>query len=92
MALHNVQALTLSGVKTGNIILHLVFRSAQETTSSDMAELYGVRAETIQAENLLRSARERGLQILELNPSYGAQGLILFETWQMEEGTDRMGI
>jgi hypothetical protein len=54
--------------------------------------LYGVRAETIQAENLLRSARERGLQILELNPSYGAQGLILFETWQMEEGTDRMGI
>jgi hypothetical protein len=60
LALQNVQALTLSGVKTGNIILDLVFRNAQETTSSDMAELYGVGIETPQAENLLRSAREGG--------------------------------
>jgi hypothetical protein len=87
LVLQNVHALTLSGVKTGNIILDLVFRSAQETTPSDMAGLYEVDVEGTQTENLLKSARGRDLQILELNPSYGAQGLILFETWGIKEGT-----
>ncbi|SRR6266478_1249958 len=86
LVLQNVQALTLSGAKAGNIILDLVFRSAQETTSSDIVELYEVDTETAQTENLLNSARERNLQILELNPSYGAQGLILFGTWEIKEG------
>jgi hypothetical protein len=90
--LQNVHAVTLSGVKAGNIILDLVFRNAQEITSSDIAELYEIDAETTQAENLMKSARERGLQILELNSSYGAQGLILFETWQIKERSDGLNV
>ena len=86
LALDGVQALILSRVKAGNIIFDLVFRAAQETTASDMAELYEVGIETTQAENLLQAARDKGLQILELNPSYGAQGLILFESCRIEEG------
>jgi len=36
-----------------------------------------------QASALLASAREQHLQLLELNPSYGAEGLILFEKWEI---------
>jgi hypothetical protein len=37
------------------------------------------------SKNLLRSVQAKKLQILELNPSYGAQGLILFETCRIKE-------
>jgi len=90
LALHGVQALTISGAKAGNIILDLVFLSSHEVTSSDIGELYGVDANTEQAEKLLRTTQEKELQILEFNPSYGAQGLILFETCEINEGVDRM--
>jgi len=85
LVLEGIQALTISGVKEGNIIFDLVFRDAQQTTASDMAELYEVGPDTEQARNLLQSARDKKLQILELNSSYGAQGLILFETGRIKE-------
>lgn len=88
LSLNGVQALTFSEVKAGNIILDLVLRDAQEVTPSDIEELYGVTADTPQAKTLLNNARDKNLQLLELNPSYGAQGLILFETWTLNERTD----
>jgi hypothetical protein len=80
-----VRAVTLSGVKGGNIILDLVFRSANEMTLSDAAELYGVDADSDQAANLLKSLTGKDRQILELNPSYGAQGLFLFQTFEINK-------
>lgn len=85
LILEGVQALTLSGVKQGNIILDLVFRPTQEITQSDMEELYGVGADTPQVMNLLKTATERQLQVLELSPSYGAQGLVLFQEWNLRQ-------
>jgi hypothetical protein len=47
--LEAVDRLTLSEIKQGNIILDLVFRSAGELTRADMAELYSVDADALQA-------------------------------------------
>jgi hypothetical protein len=90
LILRGLQAMTLSGVREGNIILDLVFRSAREATSSDVQELYDPGENTEQATTLLQALQEKGLQILELNPSYGAQGLFLFESFEIIEATDKM--
>jgi hypothetical protein len=80
LVLQEVDALTLSEIKRGNIILDLVFRSSGELTRSDTAELYSVDVDAPQATDLLRAEREQGFQLLEINASYGAQGLVLFQT------------
>ena len=85
LALEGVQALTISEVKEGNIIFDLVFRDAQQATPSDIAELYEVSPDSEQSKNLLRSAHDKKLRILELNSSHGAHGLILFETGRIKE-------
>jgi hypothetical protein len=85
LALGGVEALALKGIKQGNITLDLVLRSAQEITHSHSEELYGVDAGTPQVTSLWKTATERGLQVLEVNPSYGAQGLVLFETWSLNQ-------
>lgn len=90
LVLKGVQALTLSGVKAGNIILDLVIRSAREATATDVQELYDLNENDEQAAKLLESTREKKLQILELNPSYGASGLFLFEKLEIIELNERM--
>ena len=75
--------LLLGGVQA--LIFDLVFRDAQQATPSDIAELYEVSLDTEQARNLLRFVQAKKLQILELNPSYSALGLILFETGRIKE-------
>jgi hypothetical protein len=62
--LQEVDALTLSEVKQGNIILDLVFRGTGELTRSDMMELCSVDADAPQATDLLRAKRGRGFQLL----------------------------
>jgi len=86
LILEGVQALTLSGIKQGNIILDLIFRLTQEITQSDLEELYGIGANTPQVVSLLKTATERKLQVLRLSPSYGAQGLVLFQSWNLRQG------
>ncbi len=88
LVLTGVEALTLSGIKAGNIILDLVIRSAREATSTDVQELYDLDENTDQAAKLLKSTREKKLQILEINPSFGASGLFLFENFQLKEAKE----
>ena len=85
LVLKEVDALTLSEIKQGNIIFDLVFRSTGELTRLDMAELYSVDVDAPQATDLLRAKREHGFQLLEINASYGAQGLVLFQTFEIQE-------
>jgi hypothetical protein len=82
-----VDALTLSEIKQGNIILDLVFRSTAELTRSDMAELYGADVDAPQAADLLMAKREQGFQLLEINASYGAQGSVLYRTFELRQST-----
>ena len=67
------------------IILDLVFRSTAELTRSDMAELYGVDVDAPQATDLLMAKREQGFQLLEINASYGAQGSVLYRTFELRQ-------
>jgi hypothetical protein len=85
LILRGVERLRLGEIKEGNIILDLVFRDADQLTKSDMAELYDVDADSSQIVGLLKKARERGLRALEINPSYGALGLFLFQTSEMRQ-------
>jgi hypothetical protein len=87
LILQEVDALTLSDVKQGNIILDLVFRSSDGLAPSDMAELFGVDVDAAQATNLLKAKRQQGFQLLELSASYGAQGLILFQTCEIRQSS-----
>jgi len=90
LLLQEVDALILSEFKQGNIVLDLVFRSAGSLTRSDMAELYSVDASARQAEDLLKAKREQGFQILEINASYGAHGLVLFRTLELRPSSPSM--
>jgi hypothetical protein len=83
LILSGVRAMKISGVMKGNIILDIVARAAEEMSPADMEERYGLAKNVAQASALLASAREQHLQLLELNPSYGAEGLILFEKWEI---------
>jgi hypothetical protein len=85
LSLEGVQALTFTDIKQGNIILDLVLRGTKEITHSDIAELYGVGADTTQGASLMKTATERGLQVVEINPTYGAQGLALFQSWDISQ-------
>src|SRR5713226_2410321 len=69
LILEGVEALALTDIKQGNIILDLVFRSTEELTHSDVQDLYGVGPDTSQVLSLLKTARELGLQALEINSS-----------------------
>jgi hypothetical protein len=84
LILRDVEHLTLVDVKQGNIILDLVVRGPETLELSDIVELYGVRES--EAITLLTTTREQGFQLLEVNPSYGAQGLVLFRQWDLSEG------
>jgi hypothetical protein len=85
LVLREVDALTLSGIKQGNIILDLAFRGAAELTRSDMAELYDVDVDAAQATDLLKAKREQGFQLLEISASYGAQGSVLYRTFELQQ-------
>jgi hypothetical protein len=85
LTLEGVQALALSNVKAGNIILDLVLRGAEEIIQSDLAKLYDLIANDPQCLIQLSNLRGTSLQILEINPSYGAQGLVLFENWNLSD-------
>jgi hypothetical protein len=90
ISLRGVHEMTVSDVKPGNIIFDLVFRRASELTSSDVAILYDLNENSEQAIKLLNSKRGTELQILEVNATYGAQGLFLFENFEIIEKVDRM--
>ena len=87
LVLKGVEKLSIADVKEGNIIFDLVPRSAREATLEDVRRLYDVYRDEDMALRLLNDlrGREKELQILELNSSYGAEGLFLFENAEIKE-------
>ena len=83
LALGGIKKLKLDGMKEGNIIFDVVSRS--ELTALDIESLYGKDLDSSNAMRLLQTAQSEKLQILEINPSYGAEALILFETLNIEQ-------
>jgi hypothetical protein len=83
LALHGVDALTLAEIKYGNIVFDLVLRSGQQLTAFDIEELFGIKPDTPQATDVLKAKSDAGLQLLEINSSYGAHGLVLFQAMEI---------
>lgn len=78
LILRGVERPNLSEIREGNIVHELVFRDTEQLTTLDMDELYGVKAYSPEAVDLLQEAQQNGLRALEINPSYGAFALFLF--------------
>ena len=77
----NVERLTAGIFKEGNIILDAITRDQAEITQEDIAELYDIVGNTSDVgASLLRKARQGGLKVLEINPSYGASCLVLAQS------------
>ena len=83
LALNGVDALALTEIKYGNIVFDLVLRSGLQLTTSDIEELFGVKPDAPQATDLLKVKSDAGLQLLEINSSYGAHGLVLFQSMEI---------
>jgi hypothetical protein len=85
--LSGVEALVICNFKQGNIILDMVLVKSDEITTAHVQRLYefatGDRAAP-KLQSLLDSIRERGLIVVEINPSYGADCLILCQTAELQ--------
>jgi hypothetical protein len=80
IVLSGVEAMNISGVKGGNIIFDLVLTPTEKLATPDIQEVYGLSQNSLTATELLRKAQQKGLSLLTINASYGASGLVLFET------------
>ena len=72
--------LNLTDFREGNIIFEVIARDSEELTTNDIASVHilkeGKDGEE-QAANFLAKARQGGLCVLEINPSYGAMCTVL---------------
>jgi hypothetical protein len=79
IVLTDVEALNINGLRAGNIIFDLVLIAPDKLTMEDMKQIYDLKPdEAERARQLLSKAQEKGLSALEMNPSYGAEGKVLF--------------
>jgi hypothetical protein len=89
VVLTGVVMLNATGFKAGNIIFEVLTRDHNEVTAQDITELYdlqpGHEPESWEKQ-LMEKVGQEALQILEINPSYGARCLVLART--MEFRTD----
>ena len=78
-----MDALTLTEIKYGSIVFDLVLRNGLQLTPVDIEELFDVKPDTPQATDVLKVKSVAGLQLLEINSSYGAHGLVLFQSMEI---------
>lgn len=86
LAATGVVVLTANGFKTGNIIFEVLTKQSTEIMLQDIVDVYELSAvdtSSDQGEELLRKAQVKQLILLEINPSYGANCLILAETVEL---------
>ena len=77
--LTDVQALNICDLRAGNIIFDLVLIAPDKMTVKDIEQAYDLQSGDVdKAQQLLGKAQEQGLSGLEINASYGAEGITLF--------------
>jgi hypothetical protein len=89
IVLGGVRAMKLSNIREGNIILDVSVLDTDELAPNHIASVHEISDmdRDSQASKLLRLARERGLKMLQLSSSYGAEGAVLYETAELSETT-----
>jgi hypothetical protein len=79
IVLSGVEALNINGLKAGNIIFDLALIASDKLTLKHIEQAYDLGNDKEEMlRRLLSKAQEQGLSALEINPSYGAEGTILF--------------
>jgi len=79
LVLSEVQALKVDGFKAGNIILDVALITPDNLTTEDIKQVYDLEDEhTEMVRRLLSEAQQQRLSALEISPSYGAEGKVLF--------------
>ena|SRR5690242_5529592 len=89
LLLEGVEALKITEVQRGNIILDVSIVPTEQLSCSLMEELYLIPPGDGASEKLtqlLDSAKSKGMQCLEVAPSYGAECVALFRTVEVENG------
>ena len=81
IVLNGVERMKVSNFMAGNIILDVVVVESDKVTIELIEQVYELQpAETELAHQLLSKAQQRGLSVLEINPSYGAECVALFRS------------
>jgi hypothetical protein len=82
LELSGVTRMGIWEVREGNILFDLVVRGSAEATPEDLTVLGLVNTEGADMV-YLSQLRESNLKMLEINASYGARGLVVFETYEL---------
>jgi hypothetical protein len=81
IVLTEVEALNVTSLRAGNIIFDVTLIAPENLTVKDIQQLYDLKDDQVEmARRLLSKAQQQGLSALEINPSYGAEGKVLFRT------------
>lgn len=79
IVLTDVEALNIGNIRDGNIILDVVVVVPSAVTVEHIEQAYDLQQEQKDmSRRLLQGAKQKELSALEINPSYGAQGTVLF--------------
>jgi hypothetical protein len=77
--LTDVQALNICGLRAGNIIFDLVLIAPDNLTVKNIEQAYDLKSGDVdKAQQFLGKAQAQGFSGLEINPSYGTEGIALF--------------
>ena len=87
IVLSGVEAMNIRNLRAGNIILDLVLVSHDALTAEHLAEAHDLQGtHRAKADELRDRARQQRLSAIEVNPSYGAQGIVIFRTGEIVSG------
>lgn len=85
VVLKDVKRMDVSHFKAGNIVFDVVVVDSDKLTADHIEQLCQF-SDTEKLHEFLRKARERGLRVLEVNPSFGAECTVLFRTAEILSG------
>jgi hypothetical protein len=88
LELRGVERLCFHEVREGNIIFDLILRDVRNADKNDIQTLGLAGPGGTDAAYLAR-LRSSERMILEINPSYGAGGLVVFETFALNQVRER---
>jgi uncharacterized protein (UPF0264 family) len=75
----------VSNFKAGNIIFDVVLIDSGKVTVEHIERLYQF-SDAQKAQQFRKTAHERGLKVLEVNPSYGAECIAIFRSVDILSG------
>ena len=94
LEISGVAAVDAGTFKEGNIIFDVLIYGCDELTLEQMIAVHGPMSEyglPDQAQRWLTKARQEGLNLLEINPSYGAACLVLAHTIDLRHREEWLG-